>query len=166
MNNLNCEIIRVERIRFLSFCYVAHSCKSERKITTSTTTTITTTTTLLKTTTTTSTTTPTTTTPRPTKVYEVKVIGKKTYTEAATQCVQDKGELWSLSLQDMTALNASDTLNQESLQKTWTNYRLVVSPWIVQRGLETFVVWVNSELLFSSFCRSFFLSLSVYKNFI
>lgn len=105
-----------------------------------------------KVTTTTSTTTTTTTTAAPTTTtslalttasteshvihvdYIIKVIHDQNYSDAAVQCQQSHGSLWSFDLSDMEATNVSQMLINKGLEETWTNYELVVSNWIMQTG--------------------------------
>lgn len=105
-----------------------------------------------KVTTTTSTTTTTTTTAAPTTTtslalttssteshvihvdYKIKVIQDQNYSDAAVQCQQSHGSLWSNDLPEMEATNVTQMLKNKSLEETWTNSGLFVSNWIMHTG--------------------------------
>ncbi|XP_062571984.1 uncharacterized protein LOC134233940 [Saccostrea cucullata] len=119
-------------------------CVKEKKTTTSSTTTTTTSTTSSPTTTTTTVpdttqtsliTIPTRTTPRPQVDYIHEVLYDFDKEEAARQCEDMCGRLWSSDLLDMDMVNVTEILDMNRLNETWTNYQLYVSPWVVSIGL-------------------------------
>ncbi|XP_052720868.1 uncharacterized protein LOC128192314 isoform X2 [Crassostrea angulata] len=106
----------------------------KEKVTTTTSTTTTTTTTAPTTTTSLALTTASTESHVIHVDYIIKVIHDQNYSDAAVQCQQSHGSLWSFDLSDMEATNVSQMLINKGLEETWTNYELVVSNWIMQTG--------------------------------
>lgn len=66
--------------------------------------------------------------------YIIKVIQDQNYSDAAVQCQQSHGSLWSNDLPEMEATNVTQMLKNKSLEETWTNSGLFVSNWIMQTG--------------------------------
>lgn len=66
--------------------------------------------------------------------YIVKVIQDHNCIEAAFQCEQNYGSVWSYDLPDMEDTNVSQILQNKGLEETCTNYGLFVSNWIMQTG--------------------------------
>eukprot|EP00105_Crassostrea_gigas_P005948 XP_011419709.1 PREDICTED: uncharacterized protein LOC105322590 [Crassostrea gigas] len=64
--------------------------------------------------------------------YKIKVIQDQNYSDAAVQCQQSHGSIWSNDLPDMEATNVTQMLINKGLEETWTKYELVVSNWIMQ----------------------------------
>lgn len=66
--------------------------------------------------------------------YIIKVIPDQNYIEAAFQCHQNYGSVWSYDLPDMKDTNVSQILKNKGLGETWTKYGLFGSNWIMQTG--------------------------------